>query len=160
MNVKIKIVKTDYSSDKFERILSVDEYDKEIVKTSQIYHDNYVFVKDGEDIVLYDIKKNESDLKLKTVKTYGTDNYAVVEDDSNKFGLLEIKSTGYDYLIKPSYDNLGIVNTELSYLVATDKDKNYIIDTSNKKLSNAFSNDIIDANKKYIVVSTNGSYSM
>lgn len=154
------VAKTDYSSDKFERILSVDEYDKEIAKTSQIYHDNYVFVKDGEDIVIYGIKKGESDLKLKTVKTYGTENYAVVEDDSNKFGLLEIKSTGYDYLIKPTYDNLGIVNTELSYLVATDKDKNYIIDTSNKKLSSAISNNIMNANKKYIVVSTNGSYSL
>ncbi len=157
---KCLVAKTDYSSDKFERILSVDEYDKEIAKTSQIYHDNYVFVKDGEDIVIYDIKKSESDLKLKTVKTYGTDNYAVVEDDSSKFGLLEINATGYDYLIKPSYDNLGIINTELSYLVATDKDKNYIIDTSNKKLSSAISNDIMNANKKYIVVSTNGSYSL
>lgn len=157
---KCLVAKTDYTSDKFERIISVDEYDKEIAKTSQIYHDNYVFVKDGEDIVLYDIKKSESNLKLKTIKTYGTDNYAVVEDDSSKFGLLEINATGYNYLIKPSYDNLGIVNTELSYLVATDKDKNYIIDTNDKKLSSAISNDIMNANKKYIVVSNNSSYSL
>ncbi len=157
---KCLVAKNDYSSDKFERIISVDENDQEIEKTSQIYHDNYVFVQDGEDIVIYDIKKSESDLKLKTVKTYGTDNYAVVEDETNKFGLLEIKDTGYDYLIKPSYDNLGIINTELSYLIATDKDKNYIIDTSDKKLSSALSSNVMSVNKNYIVTSSGSSYSL
>ena len=157
---KCLVAKTDYSSDKFERILSVDEYDKEIAKTSQIYHDNYVFVKDGEDIVIYDIKKGESDLKLKTIKTYGTDDLAVVEDDNSKYGLMEIKSTGYEYLIKPNYDNLGIINTELSYLIAKDKDKTYIIDTSDKKISSAFSSNIMSVNKNYVVISNGSSYSL
>ncbi len=157
---KCLVAKNDYSTDTFERIISVDENDQEIEKTSQIYHDKYVFVKDGENIVIYDIKKGESDLELKTIKTYGTDNYVVVEDDSSKFGLLEIKDTGYEYLIKPSYDNLGLINTELSYLVAKDKDKNYIIDTNDKKLSSAFSSNIMNVNKKYIVTSSGSSYNL
>lgn len=157
---KCMVAKNDYSGDTFERIISVDESDKEIEKTSQIYHDNYVFVKDGDDMFIYDIEKEESDLNLKTVKTYGTDNYAVVEDDTNKFGLLEIKSTGYEYLIKPSYDNLGIINTELNYLVAKDEDKTYIVDTNNKKLSSAFSSNIMSVNKNYIVISSGSSYSL
>ena len=157
---KCLVAKNDYSSDKFERIISVDESNQEIERTSQIYHDNFVFVQDGEDIVIYDIKKGESDLKLKTIKTYGTNDLAVVEDETNKFGLLEIKNTGYSYLIKPNYDNLGIINTELSYLIATDKDKNYIIDTSDKKLSSAFSSNIMSVNKKYIVTSSGSSYNL
>ncbi len=157
---KCMVAKNDYSTDTFERIISVDENDKEIEKTSQIYHDNYVFVKDGEDIVIYDIKKGESDLKLKTIKTYGTDDLAVVEDDNSKYGLMEIKSTGYEYLIKPNYDNLGIINTELSYLIAKDKDKTYIIDTSDKKISSAFSSNIMSVNKNYVVISNGSSYSL
>ncbi len=157
---KCMVAKLDYSSDSFERILSVDENDKEIEKTSQIYYDNFVFVKDGDDLFIYDMDKKESNLKLKTIKSYGSDNLVVVEDDTSKFGLLEITNNSFDYLIKPTYDNLGIINTEFTYLLAKDKDKNYIIDKDNKKLSSGFSSNIASVSKNYVVVVSNNSYSL
>jgi len=156
---KCLVTKLDYSTDTFERIKSIDEKGNELEKSSQIYLDNYVFVSDDNKIVLYNIKTKESELDLKSIKSYSTEkNLVVIEDSSNKYGLIEITEEGYDYLIRPTYDNLGIANTKLVYLIAKDKDETYIIDSTGKKLSKNILINIESLNDKYIVGSKNKTY--
>lgn len=158
---KCFVAKSDYSTDSFERIISINENNEEINKNSPIYYNNFVFVQDGEDIFLYNIDTKESNLNLKNVKVYNTSkNLVVVENDVNKYGLLEITEEGHEYLIRPSYDNLGIVNNELVYLVAVDKDEHYIIDNKGKKISSKISADIQSVNKNYIVAKNNNNYNL
>jgi len=158
---KCYVAKIDYTGDSFERVKSVNESGNEIIKTSQIYLNNYVFVYDSEKIILYNISTKESDLELKTIKAYNTvKNLVVVEDTDSKFGLLEITEEGYEYLIRPSYDNLGIVNDKLVYLIAQDKDKNYIIDSTGKKLSKDIKADVMSVNEEFIVAVKNDMYNL
>ncbi|MBQ8902520.1 MAG: hypothetical protein IJY87_05650 [Bacilli bacterium] len=158
---KCYVAKLNYSNDTFDRIKSVTETGEEIEKNSQIYLDNFVFVYDKGQISLYNISTKESELELKTIKTYGTDkNLVVIEDTDSKYGLIEITEEGYEYLIRCSYDNLGIVNSDLAYLVAQDKDEHYIVDSTGKKLSKNINADISSVNDKYIVAVQNKTYNL
>ncbi len=156
------VAKSDYSTDQFERIININEENTEIIKNSPIYDNNFVFVKDGEKLFLYNMQTKEEDLDLKSIKNYSTkDNLVVIEDENSKYGLIKITEAGFEYLIRPSYDNLGVVNLELSYLVAQDKDAYYIVDSTGKKLSSNFKNVSIQSlNKDYIVGEIKGSYSL
>lgn len=158
---KCYVTKIDLSSDTFDRVISVDKNNEEIVKTSKIYNDKYVFVTDGDIIYLYDISSKEKELELQNIKEYSTNrDIVVVENDKNLYGLIEIKEDGYEYLIRPSYDNLGIVNGEKELLLAQDKDKNYIIDVNGKTLSKDIKVDVKSANENYIVGENNGTYNL
>ena len=84
----------------------------------------------------------------------------VIEDTDSKYGLIEITEEGYEYLIRCSYDNLGIVNSDLAYLVAQDKDEHYIVDSTGKKLSKNINADISSVNDKYIVAVQNKTYNL
>ena len=158
---KCMTMKLDYSADTFERVLSVNENGEEITKSSQIYNNNFVFVTDGEYSYLLNINNSKKELKVTNIKTYGTEkNLVVIANEDNKYGLIEIGMEGYDYLIRPSYDNLGIINTKLIYLVAKDKDKTYIIDSESKRVSSNITGTIESANDKYIVVLKNNKYNL
>ena len=67
---------------------------------------------------------------------------------------------GFDYLIRPSYDNLGIINGNLIYLVAKDKTDNYIIDSTGKKISEVIPGTIKSANSDYIVSLNSNKYDL
>lgn len=156
-----QVVKMDYSLDEFDRVVSINEEGKEIEKTSQIYYDNYVFVKDGDNSFLYSMKSKEKLMDVKNVKTYGsTKNLVVIEDKNSRYGLIEITDTGVKTLIKCTYDNLGIVNNELNYLVAQDKDSVYVIDSNGKKLSKNIKAEIKNVNTKYIVGVNGNTYNL
>lgn len=158
---KCYVAKLDFTSDKFDRITSVYETGEEIIKNSQIYLNNLVFVYDEGYISLYNMTTKEKDLKLKTVKAYNTEkDIVVIENEDSEFGVIEIIEEGYDYLIRPSYDNLGVVNNELVYLVAQDKDVYYIVDSNGKKLSENIKADIMSANEEFIVAVKNNTYNV
>ena len=160
-STKCYVAKNDYSTDKFERIISVNEKDEEIEKNSQIYLNKFVFVTDDDETNLYNIKSKENELKVKSIKSYNTDeNLVVVEDENSKYGLIDITSDGYKYLIKSSYDNLGIVNTKLNYLVAQDKDSYYILDSTGKKLSSNLNTTVQSVSEDYIVGLKNKTYNL
>ncbi len=156
------VAKLDFSDDTFNRIINVNEEGKELDKTSQIYFDKYVFVKDGEDLFIYNIETKEKDLNLLSLKSYGTSkSLVVVKDASNKYGLIEIDQNGYKYLINPTYDYLGIVNPEINYLIAKEKDATYVIDSTGKKLSSDFKNaQIMSVSANYVVAKVNESYTL
>lgn len=158
---KCYVAKLDYSTDTFDRIISVNEDGTEIEKNSQIFLDNYVFIYDNDIISLYNITEKEKELSLKSIKTYNTsDNLVVIEDEDSKYGLIEITKEGYSYLIRCSYDNLSLVNNSLEYLIAKDKDKYYIIDKSGKKKSDNINNTIKSVNEDFIITEANNTYSL
>ncbi len=154
------VAKLDYEKDKFERPLSVNEQNEELEKTSQIFYDKFVFVKDGDKTFLYNISNKEKELELNLIKTYGDGFLVVVEDTDGKYGLIKINSGGYEYLIRPSYEYLGIVNSELNYLVAEDKTEKYLVDNTGKKLSKNISADIMSINNKFIVGKVGNIYNL
>ena len=158
---KCLTMKADYSLDTLERVISTYENGDEIVKSSQIYLDKYVFITDGKESNLYDIKSKKKLLNIKNYKVYGTDrNLVVIANEDEKYGLIEINDEGYNYLIRPSYDNLGIVSTKNIFLVALDKDKTYLIDKEGKKISSNISGTIKTASDKYIIVLKNKTYNL
>ncbi len=155
------VAKSDFTTDKFDRITSVNEEGSEIFLTSSIYFDNFVFVKDGTNIYLYNIKNKNKELNLKNIKIYDiSNNLVVIEDEDNHYGLIELASDGYKFLIKCIYDNLGIINNNLNYLVAEDKNNVYIIDKDGKKISSNITGEIKSVSKDYFVEVTNNNYSL
>ena len=158
---KCKTAKNSITEDTFERVLIVYENGQEIEKSSQIYLDKYVFINDNNENFLYDIKNNKSLLTVKLFKSYNIEkNHIVIENEINKYGLIELTDDGFEYLIRPSYDYLGIVNTELEYLLAQDKDKNNIVDNTGKKLSKDIIADVQSVNDKLIVALKNKTYNL
>ena len=158
---KCYVTKLTYENDTFDRIKNVYENGDELIKNSKIYKDKYVFVTDGTLVYLYNMETKETELELKSIKAYNTDeDFVIVENDKNLFGLIEITNDGYEYLIRCSYDNLGIVNTEDILLVAKDKDKQYIVDKTGKKLSKNINVAIKSANEEYIIGSVNDTYNV
>lgn len=155
------VTKINYDNDSFDRVKNVYKNGEELVKNSKIYYDKFVFVTDGEKSYLYNMETNEIELEVKKVKTYNTnENLAVIENDKSLYGLIEITESGYEYLIRCSYNNLGIVNTEDILLVAQDKDKHYIINSEGKKLSSDIKADIKSVSKNYIVGEINNTYNL
>ncbi|MBE6156781.1 MAG: hypothetical protein E7161_03450 [Firmicutes bacterium] len=158
---KCYVAKLDFSSDEFDRVTSIKKTGEEIEKNSQIYIDNFVFIYDEAKISLYNMDKQESDLDLKTVKSYDTEkNLVVIEDTDSKYGLIEITSEGFEYLIRPSYDNLGILNSDLVLLLAQDKDDYYIINSEGKKLSEDIKANVMSANEEFIVAIKGNTYNL
>jgi len=155
------VTKINYDNDSFDRVKNVYKNGEELVKNSKIYYDKFVFVTDGEKSYLYNMETNEIELEVKKVKTYNTnENLAVIENEKSLYGLIEITESGYEYLIRCSYNNLGIVNTEDILLVAQDKDKHYIINSEGKKLSSDIKAEIKSVSKNYIVGEINNTYNL
>ena len=158
---KCFVLKNSITEDEFERVKSINEKNEEIERISQIYLDNYVFIEDNGERFLYDIKKQESVLKISLFKSYNTENnLIVIANEDKKYGLIEIKEEEFEYLIRPSYDYLGIINTKLAYLLAKDKQDNYIINSEGKKLSKNILADIQSVNDELIVAISNNSYNL
>jgi len=155
------VTKITYDNDTFDRIKNVYKNGEELIKNSKIYYDKYVFVSDGDKSYLYNINTQETELEVKKVKTYNTnENLAVIENENSLYGLIEITEEGYEYLIRCSYNNLGIVNTKDLLLVAQDKDKQYIIDSEGKKLSSDIKAEIKSASKNYVVGKIGNTYNI
>ncbi len=155
------VAKSDFSNDNFERIISVNENGEELFLNTNIYFDNYVFIKDGEELFLYNINQKNKMLNLTNIKVYDvSSNLVVVSDQNNRYGLIELSNTGYNYLIRCSYDNLGIINNKYNYLLAYDKDITYLIDKDGKKITSNLNSLIKSANSNYFVGVENKKYNL
>lgn len=136
----------------------VNQSEKEIERTSQIYSNNYVFVQDGNDIYLYDISKKEKLNTFELIKTGDTtQNYVAVKDLNGKYGLLLIDEE-VKKVLDTKYDYLEIYNSNDSFVIIEDN-KSYIVDKDGKKISSAITGTIKSFNSKYII-SYNTSYSV
>ncbi len=157
---KCMVMKIDYSKDTFDRVKSVDTLGNEIDKNIPIYLDKYVFVKDGDKSFIFDIKDKKELLNVVLAKSYTTkDDVVVIENEDNKYGLITFNEEGMDYLIRPSYDYLGVAGNK-NILLAQDKDEYYLIDFEGKKLSKNIYGTVKGANDKYIIAVKNNLYNL
>ncbi len=155
------LAKSNFESDSFNRVILAYENGEEIIASSPIYFDNYTFVKDGDKIILYDFKRQENLLELSDIKIYDTgSNLAVIKDTNNKYGLITIREDGFLYLVKCIYDNLGIINNELGYLVAEEGSSKYIIDCNGKKISANIVGDAKSVSEDYLITMENNKYKL
>ena len=155
------VTKSNYENDTFERVTSIYEDGTEIITNSPIYFDKYIFITDGDKIILYDIEHKNNLLELSNIKIYDANSYlVVVKDLNNLYGLIKITENGFETLIKPTYDNLGIINSSLQYLVAESKNNKYIIDSNGKKLTSNINEDIKSVSKDYFITYSKQKYHM
>ncbi len=146
--------------DNFDVPHLVKEDGSAIVRVLPIYEDNYVFVFDNKsasdrNIILYSMSDKSNMATYLDVKGYN-DDYVIVADSSNKYGLIQFKD-GVQELIKPQYSYLGMIDGE-SNLVAKSAKGYLLINTSNKIQSKAISgNSDVKFYNDYLIVTATGS---
>ena len=129
-----------------------------------IYEDNYAFVFDnkeekGNEIILYSIKDEKEIARYLDVKAY-SDNYVIVKDQDEKYGLIQIQN-GVTEVIKPQYKYLGMIDGEANLIAKNDKGY-YVINKKNKVLSSKFDSSfkVKYYNSNYVVIEKNDEYSI
>lgn len=115
-------------------------------------------------IILYDIKLNKKLGEYLEVKNYGIgiekETYLVKNSDG-KWGVLSFED-GVNMVIPFQYDYLGLIDVVTENKVTVENyvvmqaGKWFLIDNSNNKVSDVFTEEIVSYNKEYIITS-NGS---
>lgn len=161
---KLCFVAYNENADDFDINTHFNEKNEVKKQRLSIYNDDYVFIFDNKNqssksIVLYSLKDKTTKETYLDVKAFD-DNYVIVEDTSNKYGLIQIKDT-INEIIKPSYDGLGMIDGEAN-LVAKKGNDYVIISKDNKELSAKISgaNKIKKYNDKLIVTQNGKDYSV
>lgn len=155
------VTKNNYETDSFDRVKSIYENGEELVENSKIYLNKFIFISDNEKTFLYDFDSQETLLEVTNIKSYDTSrDIVVITDEDGKVGIIEIKEDGFEYLIRPSYDNLSIINNDELLVLAQDKENYYIIDIEGKKLSSNMRGTIKSADSNYIVTEVNNTYAL
>lgn len=133
----------------------IDE-DGNILNTrSDIILKNYVFIHDGkndsEKVNLFDIKNNKIIEEYNGVKS-NKDNYVIVKDYSNSYGILEFSDDEVTTKIDFNYDNLAFLDdTDKDNIIANESGRNYLININEKIITKAISFEIVNYNSKYLV---------
>lgn len=129
-----------------------------------IFDEKFVFVVDTKEekdtaVKLYSIQEEKVTNTYKSAKAYD-DNYIIVADQSNKYGLIELNST-FKEVIKPQYESLRMIDGE-DNLIAKNKKSIVVINKNNKVLSSSFdtSYDIKNYNENFVVAYISGSYNV
>lgn len=128
-------------------------------------NNKYAFIKDGIDIILYDIKTNGELAKYKSINNYNAkivDIAFILEQQNGKFGVLKFIN-GLESVIPFEYDFIGLTNnlTENNELIANYflvKQDNlwFLIDYQNNIISKKYDKEIIDYRifNEYIAIIT------
>ena len=131
----------------------IDEEGNILRIRSQIVNDNYAFINDSKDekkekIVLFDIKNKKNLEEYNAVKSV-KNNYVVVKDYSDSYGVLELDKE-FKTLVDFNYDNIAMLDDK-DLIIVNENGRNYLIDTSLKAISKAVSMNIVNYNDKYII---------
>lgn len=156
------------SEDSFAISKNIYEDGSVVKERSKVYLNRYVFIYDNASdsdltIKLYDMLNNKILNEYTLVKNYNVenDNIAVVKNENNLYGLIELNESGYTNLIDLTFDYMGIIDKDDDkYIVVKDKNGYYLVDYNGKTKTRAFSGEIIDYNNEYIIVKkANNKYS-
>lgn len=139
-----------YTSENLYDIPSyVDEDGKPLLRTSKVYNNKFVFIKDNDLIILYNILENKNEAEYKEIKPYDN-NIVVTVNKDDKYGIIEINDS-IENILEYKYNYLAIIN-DTENVIYNDGTYSYIIDYSGKTLSNKIKNNIKNFNEIYIVV--------
>ena len=140
-------------------------------KKSQItlISNRYAFlVDDGSDVILYDVVNSSVVNTFKAVKNYDigiNNNYYILEDLNNKWGVMKIDSTAgividYKYEFIGLHDELAEGTTLLNSDVFVVKDEYgwKLVSNTDINKSSSFINQIYDYNDKYVVTKNSDYY--
>ena len=148
------------NEDDFDVAEYLNSKNEEIQRTSKVISNRYVFVFDEDKISLYDMKEEASYGDYELIKTGNIDeNYVVVKERANGYGILSFKDSSYEELIKPSYEYLGIMNSSKAF-VAKEDDKSFLINSANEVLTAKLNGDIKQFSDKYISLYTSDKYAL
>lgn len=160
-DTKCYIVKNDLSKDGTDRNKSYYENGDELISNIKIIDNTYAVIQDGDNMFIYNISNNEKILDIKNAKTYDTvNNYVIIEDDKNRYGVIELKDNELSYVIRPSYDDLSMINSTKGILLAKDKDKKYLINIEEEKLNKNIDYDVKNANDLFVVGLKDDKYNL
>ncbi len=139
-----------------------DSDDKLITFDLPIYEDKYVFIIDSNEeeylIKLYDIKINEFLGEYKNVKKY-IDNGLIVQDETNKYGLINLTSETIEVKLEFEYDYLGLYENATN--LAFEQDGSYGIVNIDGNVLATISSEISSYNdESLIIVKNNDSYNL
>lgn len=150
--------------DDFDVDVLKDENNDERTQRLKIYNNNYAFIFDNDNattnnIVLYSIKESKELGYYTDVKAYA-DNYVIIKDQNNKYGLIQINDDIQE-IIKNQYDYLGMIEGE-SNIIAKNSKGYIVINKKNQTLSASIpaDNTVKYYNDKLIVTCQNKKYSV
>ena len=149
------------NEDTFNKELSVNEDNSLIEVRSNIYHNRYVFIKDGENsnIILYDVIENKSVGEYLKIKVYDDSDLIVIENLENKYGVIEITDNEIKEVLPINYEYVGKIKNDDKYIVKTNQGY-YITSKDNKNLTKVSKDLIYDYNNNYLVTKNNDKYNL
>jgi len=150
--------------------------DGSLVKTrTKLYYNRYAFIDDNStdtgSIILYDFVKNEKLATYLGIKSfynnmlnYDENNYIIIKDDLNKYGVLNLDAIVPVEIIPFNYDYLGVINTKMvdedSKIVYRKDTKWGLLSFKNKTLATT-DNEIKGYNDKYLkTINPEGLYNL
>ncbi len=135
-----------------------------------IYNNNFVFIKDNDQIYYYMIDNAHALYNLLLVKDYGlglSGNLLIVQDETQKYGLFDPSTS--TYIINPSYDYMALTGEELdennqlsiAKIIVRKDGYYYLIDEVENELSARLSSPIYTYDDRAIyTVNDLGNYSV
>ncbi len=144
--------------DDFDAPKMVNLDNEELILESQIYNNMYVFVQDGEEINLYDLKSNKNLGEYKLIKESKNPlKYIVAKDMNDKYGIINISTTAVETILPFEYSYLGISDNDKVF-VAKEENESYLVDKDKKELSKKVPGEIRKFSEKYISLYKDNKY--
>ena len=159
---KLCYVAVNSNRDDFDVARYLDSKGEDKVLRIPVVDNEFVFIVDKKSesentVNLYSLSEKEIIGSYHEVKAY-EGNYYIVKDVQSNYGLIEIRDNKVNDLIKPTYSYLGMISYA-DNLVAKNNKGYFIIDKSNKVLSDPISEGVItDYSKDLIVVKKDKKY--
>lgn len=138
-------------------------YEGENVEVN-VFND-YIFIQDGDYVVLHNLKNNMTIATFKSIKNYGTtfdNNSIIVENLEGLYGLFNMNSISF--VVPQEYEKMDIMDTfDGKYLVASTlvvKNGNgyFLINDKGEELTKANENPIYFYDQKYVYHKSNQNY--
>ena len=123
-----------------------------------VFSNEYIFVQDGDELVLYNLKSHILIGKFKSFKNYGTnisDKYIILQYEDGKYGLFDIENV--IYALQSKYLYIGVSNNMINEssenlkLLASETEGTYsVISIEGEILYSISGETIVDYNNDYV----------
>ena len=132
-----------------------------------VFAEDYIFVQDGDELILDNVRLDRVISTFKTYKNYGSNisgNFIILQDETGKYGLFDLINIGYANDRK--YDFIGVTKDMQSAkpedlrLAVKDNNSWYIVTYDGSVVSSEIKEPIYSYDKDFIFTSSNGLYNV